>query len=159
MNTLLKTTLAGALLLSAGAAFAAASVTYTDPDKFTDVPFSQVERERVLKDLSAHFAKLASTLPAGQDLKVEVLDVDLAGRIRHDLRATPELRVLTGGADWPHIHLRYSVEQNGQVLKSGDEQLSNMTYLDRQGRYTGSDTLRYEKQMLDDWFRQKVAAR
>ncbi len=159
MKTVMRrAALAGLMLVSAGGALAGATVTYAAPEKFSDMPLSTVERERVLKDLSMHFDKLATTLPAGQELKVEILDVDLAGRLRYDLPGARELRVLKGGADWPHIHLRYAIEQNGQVLKSGEEKLSSMMYLDRYNRYTSGESLRNEKQMLDEWFKNKVAA-
>ena len=151
--------LAGLVLLSAGSAMAGATVTYAQPDRFTDVPFKTWERERVLKELSAHFDKLAARLPPGQALKVEILDLDLAGTVRHDFRGSEDLRVLNGGADWPHMHLRYTIEQDGKVIKSGDEHLADMNYLDKNSRYFGGDTLRYEKKMLDDWFKQTIAVR
>ena len=43
------------------------------------------------------------------------------------------------------MHLRYTLEENGQVLRSGDEHLSNMNYQQRLGRHSDSDPLRYEK--------------
>ncbi len=148
-----RAALGGLLLLAAGAAAAGVSVTFTEPDKFADVPFSSIERARVLDDLSRHISKLASKLPAGQELKIEVLDIDLAGRIDPNTRGRDDLRVLQGGADWPQMRLRYSLQQDGKVLKAGEERLSDMNYLNRPG-YLGNDTsLRYEKQMLESWFR------
>jgi hypothetical protein len=64
-----------------------------------------------------------------------------------------DIRVLRGGADWPTMELQYSLEQDGKVLASGTDRLSNMMYLDRMNRYTDSDTLRYEKPMVDEWFK------
>lgn len=159
MNRVLQgAVLSGWLLLAAGAASAGATVTFTDPDKFADVPFSSVERQRVLEDLSGYITKLAGKLPAGQELKVEVLDIDLAGEVKPTTRGRDDLRILRGGADWPQIHLRYSLVQDGKVIKSGDERLADMTYMDH-GAYMGRETsLRYEKQMLESWFRNKVLA-
>lgn len=144
--------LAGLFLLSAGAASAAVTVTYIHPETFTDLPFTPWDREQTLKDLAAHLEKLGKALPAGQDLKIDVLDVDLAGREEPAVRRAQEIRILRGGADWPHIHLRYTLESGGTVLKSGDEQLSDMMYMGRLTRYGDGDMLRYEKRMLDDWF-------
>ena len=140
--------------LAAGSASAAATVNFVEPERFTDLPFSHVERERVLKELRGHFDKLAAKLPAGQELKVEVLDVDLAGITRPTM-SQPELRILNGGADWPKMHFRYTIEQGGQVLKSGEAKLSDMTYMQNINRYSSGTSLRYEKHMLDDWFREK----
>ena len=56
------------------------------------------------------------------------------------------------------MELQYRLEQDGQVVASGSDRLSNMTYLDRLNRYAGSDTLRYEKPMLDEWFKKTFGA-
>jgi len=160
MNTTLRSAaLAGLFLLSSGSALAGATVTYDQPERFSDLPFPTWERERVLKELSAHFDKLAAQLPAGQDLKVEVLNVDLAGELRPNYRGSEELRILKGGADWPHMHLRYAIEQDGKVIKSGDEHLSDMNYMRQNSRYFSGDFLRHEKRMLDTWFKETLAAR
>lgn len=160
MKHLIPCAAAAALLFgAAGSATAAASVKYAQPEHFADVPFATTDRERVLKELSGHFDTLAAKLPPGQELKVEVLDVDLAGQVRYDYPSNPNLRVLRGQADWPQMRFRYTIEQDGKVVKSGEERVSDMSYLQRMNRYTGSDTLRYEKQMLDDWFKQAVAMR
>jgi hypothetical protein len=49
------------------------------------------------------------------------------------------------------------------VLRSGDDNISNMNYQQSRNTYFDSDPLRYEKQMLDDWFSKaivpKVAAK
>lgn len=151
--------LASLFLVSAGGASAAVTVTFVQPDQYADLPFSSWDREQVLTDLREHFTKLSKTLPAGTDLKIEVLDVDLAGRIYPNFRGGHDLRILRGGADWPHMRLRYTVEQDGKVVSSGEDKLSNMMYLDRMNRYFTGDPLRYEKQMIDEWFKEKIAVR
>lgn len=138
--------------LTAGAAHAGATVTYIEPDKFIDVPFSPIDRERVLKDLSEHFARLGKQLPAGQDLTVEVTELDLAGRIEHTRRTGNEIRLLTGGADWPRMHLRYSLTQDGKVVNSGEADLASLNYLNEMNWYGSNESLRHEKQMIDEWF-------
>lgn len=133
-------------------AWAGATVTFVNPDKFIDVPFSLHERETALKQLEAHFVRLAARLPAGQDLKVEVTDLDLAGTEQPG-RFGREIRVLKGMADWPRIDFKYSVEAQGKVVKSGSAQVKDMSYLQRANRYPNDEPLRYEKRMLDDWFK------
>jgi hypothetical protein len=149
--------LAGLFLLSAGGASAAVTVTYIEPEHYGEVPFASWEREEVLKDLSAHFDRLGKDLPPGQDLKVEVLDLKLAGRLRRG--SAREIRVLTGSADWPRMHLRYSLESGGKVISSGESRLSDMSYLDRANRYAAGERLRYEKHMIDEWFKKTIVAR
>ncbi len=139
--------------------WAGSSVKFTDPDHFSDLPFTTWDRADVLKQIEDHFAKLAKGLPAGQDLKVEVTDIDLAGNIDHGRSASRDLRVLRGGADWPRINLKYSVEAGGKTLKSGEVSLSDMNYLRNLNRYPNNEPLRYEKRMLDQWFEKEVMGR
>jgi hypothetical protein len=154
-----KTALAGLFALfasAAGSAGAAVTVTYVQPDRFSDIPFVTWEREDTLRELTEHFTRLGNSLPPGQDLRIEVLDVDLAGRAIPNARLGRDLRVLNGRADWPRMTLRFSLEQNGQVLKSGEAQLSDMNYQNHSVRYFDSEPLRYEKQMIDDWFEKTI---
>lgn len=147
----------GLLALAAGAASADVTVNYVQPERFSDLPFTTWEREAVLKDLTDYFAKLGTQLPAGQNLRIEVLDIDLAGR-EYPGRGARDLRIVKD-IDWPRIDLRYSVEQNGQVLRSGEAQLSDMTFMDRFGRIGASESLRFEKRMIDDWFYTAIVPR
>ena len=55
--------------------------------------------------------------------------------------------------------LRYQLKLGDQVLASGEETVSDMDYLQRINAYPTSDPRRYEKRMLDDWFRQRLVAR
>ena len=145
--------LAVATACGLGNAIATVTVTFTQPERYTDMPFASWDRERVMKELQNHFDKLGAKLPQGQDLKVEVLDIDLAGRIEPQLRFGNDIRVLKGRADWPTIALRYSVESQGKVLGSGEARIDDKSYLDHFNRYSANEPLRYEKRMLDEWFK------
>jgi hypothetical protein len=151
----LLTLAAGATLslLLAGTASAAVSVTYVKPEQFRDVPFDNAERDRILKALSDHFVKLGKTLPADEDLTIEVTDVDLAGREVPSRRSGDQLRIVNGGADWPAMQLRYTLASHGQVIASGDERLQDMDYQSHVNLYSQGENLRYEKQMIDTWFK------
>ena len=153
MKTLMgKVALAGLLALGAGTASAGVTVNYVESDKFSDLPFAQWDRKAVLDDMAAFFAELGKSLPAGQDLTVDVTDIDLAGREYPGARSGNDLRVLKGGADWPIVELRYTLSANGQVLKSGKERLTDMNYLHRTTRLSDNDRLRFEKRMIEEWF-------
>jgi hypothetical protein len=139
------------------AANAAVTVIFTKADQYIDVPFSPSDREATLKTLKEHFQKLGSKLPSGQDLKIEVLEIDLAGRTEPSrMSGANDLRVLRGGADWPMIQLRYSVETAGKPLKQGEARISDLNYLNHMNRYPSGESLRYEKAMLDDWFKKEI---
>lgn len=159
MKNVIRTLAAGGLLaLAAGAASADVSVNYIEPERFSDLPFTPWERESVLKDLTAHFGKLGAQLPPGQNLRIEIKDIDLAGR-EYPGRGR-DLRIIKShGADWPRMDLHYTIESNGQVLRSGDAQLRDMGFMDRIGRYNDGDNLRYERRMIDDWFYSAILPR
>jgi hypothetical protein len=156
-STIKRLALAGVLALAAGAASAAVNVTYVHPENFYDLPFATWERDEMLGQLTDHFTELGKSLPQGQDLRIEVLDFDPAGRIIPNARAGRDLRVLTGRADWPRMELRYAIEQNGQVIKSGEAKLSDMNYQSSSLRVSDNQVLRYEKKMIDDWFDKTIA--
>jgi hypothetical protein len=153
----LSAVVASAALLNSQRAYAAVSVTFTKSDQYIDMPFSHSDREDTLKKLREHFERLGSKLPNGQDFKVEVLDVDLAGRLEPSrMSSSQELRVLRGGADWPMIQLRYSIEADGKTVKQGEARLTDLNYLRHMNRYPTGEPLRYEKAMLDDWFNKEI---
>ena len=159
MKNLIRSLAASGLLaLAAGAASADVTVNYIQPERFSDLPFTPWEREEVLKDLTGHFAKLGAKLPPGQNLRIDVQDVDLAGR-EYPSRGARDLRIIKNGVEWPRIDLHYAIESNGQVLRSGDAQLRDMGFMDRLSRYTDGDSLRYEKRMIDDWFYSTIMPR
>jgi hypothetical protein len=150
----------GPLALSlSGAALAALAagkieVRFEQPNKFSDVGRNAFDRERTLKSLGDHLQSLAAQLPDKQTLKVEVLDVDLAGEIEPNWRgSSQEVRVLRGRADAPHIKLRYTLQEEGQAMKVGEDNLADLNYFfgspprDRQ-----HSDLPFEKRMLQQWF-------
>lgn len=145
-----------ALALLAGAAQAGVMVSYTKPDDFLDMPRAERDRDQILKDISSHFVSLGKELPAGQVLTVTIADFDLAGRLEPRRWAVDEIRIMRGGADWPRMTVNWTLEQDGKVVKSGTDEVSNMMYQQRMNRYFSSDSLRYEKQMIDDWFHKSV---
>jgi len=159
MKNVIRTLAAGGLLaLAAGAASADVSVRYIEPERFSDLPFAPWERDSVLKDLTEHFAKLGAQLPPGQNLRIEVKDIDLAGREYPN--STRDLRVIkSNGVDWPRIDLHYTIESNGQVLRSGDAQLRDMAFMDRVRHSNDGENLRYERRMIDDWFYSTIMPR
>jgi hypothetical protein len=161
MKHLTRFSIAAALLLVAAGAASAGTVTvkYQEPEKFMDVPSDEQDRAQVLKEFTEHFQRLGKRLPANQQLDITVTDIDLAGRVEpHRRHFIDDVRVLRGGADWPSMALTYTLEQDGKVIASGSEHLKNMMYLEGLNRYASGDLLRYEKPMIDDWFKASVAS-
>ncbi len=126
-------------------------VQWTEPERYSDAGRSAVDRERAMSALGDHFQRWARKLPDGQTLKIEVLDVNLAGEIE-PVRGR-DLRVMRGGVDWPLIKLRYTLEAKGGVLKSGQAEVADQHY--RVGDRVSE--LGFEKRMLDKWFKSTIS--
>jgi Protein of unknown function (DUF3016) len=160
MNRLSTFVAAAATVLFSVAAQAAGSVqvNFIKPEQFSDVRDSYLRSDRYLELLKDNISAAALPyLADGQTLKVDVLDVDLAGEVRHGARPY-DVRVLKGRADWPRIQMRWTLEAGGQTVKSGDATVQDMAYLQRAIGASGSqEALRYERRMLDDWFKNTFA--
>jgi hypothetical protein len=148
-----KLALAGLCLAAAGVASAAVTVRYVEPEHFTDLPRASWQRAQALDDFTKHFEKLGAALPPGRDLAIDVLDIDLAGREQPNGLGTDELRIIHGGADWPAMHLRYTLSEGGKVVASGDARLSDKGYADHINMYPASARWPYEMQMIDAWWK------
>lgn len=134
-------------------------VKFTEPDKYVDAGRYRFEATQVLAELEKHFQQLgARYLHPDQTLRIEVLEVDLAGDERFRSGPNQDIRVLRGGADWPRMRVRYSLEGGGRPPLSGEENISDMNYLHRPITVRLNEHLAYEKRMLDEWFRTKFAA-
>ena len=141
---------AGTLAQAAGPV----QVSFDKPDEFVDIGHNRWDQERALDQLREVFKGWGARLPDGQTLKVEVLDVDLAGRLQP--RRGDEIRVLNGRADWPRIKLRWTLSAGDRTLKSGEDDLADMAYLPTFGGPDRSLSLPYEGRMPERWFAARI---
>jgi hypothetical protein len=160
MKTISKAALVVFALIAATSAFAPAfaevQVTFTNPDSYRDAmshgSYGARERASVLRRLEAHMHKLGERyLAEGETLKIEVLDLDLAGR-EEWWHGPQDLRVMRDITS-PVMKVRYTLQRNGETLSSGDERITDRHYLMNSSAGFDSDALRFEKAMLKDWFR------
>ncbi|HKS12632.1 MAG TPA: DUF3016 domain-containing protein [Pseudomonas sp.] len=138
-------------------------VRFDHPEKFRDASLGSQGYERgaddeVMKTLTLHLQKLGQRyLKPGQQLIIDIRDIDLAGRYEpwhsraYDVRFMREIT-------WPTIELQYTLSQPGQPAQQAEERISDKMYLSRPGRQTSNDRLYAEKAMLGDWFRQRFGA-
>jgi hypothetical protein len=141
-------------LACAAAHAATVQVVFVRPQVYSDVSFREtgpvVEMiEQELKELGERY------LPPSYRLRVEVLDVDLAGRMQ-SFGQGPETRVMRGGSDWPSMRLRYVLEGDGRMLARGDEHIDDKDFLGRPQPASLSD-YPYERRLLETWFRTRLA--
>ena len=148
--------------LAASAAQAGRVDVSFDPQaSFTDAGSTPHERQQRLAALAEHLKALGQR-ELGEDraLSIELIDLDLAGTLQFVRRpAGTAVRVFRGGADGPHVELRYSLSDASQVIASGHETLfdaGGVQPLMAMDRYEG-DPLRQEKRLLDQWFAQRFA--
>jgi hypothetical protein len=141
------------LALPAGAAV---TVSFVKPDSYTDAGQSVRDADAAMQEIEVHLKHLGEHyLPPNQLLKIEILDIALAGRRSFSIRVNPDVRILRGQADWPSIKLHYVLESGSRIVDDRQENVADMDYLRHpKGRYS-TQSFPYEKQMLEAWFRQR----
>ena len=150
--------LATAIALPLSARAGEVSVRFVAPETYADADIgqrlaSEAGRAQVLGEIERHLQGLAQrTLPAGQALTVEVLDIDLAGHFEPFPRASSQDLRVVRAIDAPRLTLRDRLTQGERVLAQGEQALSDLGFLSSAHRRLGSDTLRHEKALLDRWF-------
>lgn len=158
----IASTLALALLVAMASPVPAAQstgevrVSLKPVEEFSDVGRG-LDRERNVQALRRIFQALAPQLAAGELLTVEVLDAKLAGELRLG-HGGQELRVLTGGADWPRLELKWTLARDGRELAAGHDRLADMNYLGEPLRVGQDGPLPYEARMIARWFDERVRA-
>ena len=145
-----------AFLVASAPVQAAIEVAFIDPGDYTDAsirngPFSSTGFGTI-SGLRAHIMRLGNQyLSPKENLRIEVLDVDLAGRYEW-WRFPFDARIMSDST-WPAIKVRYVYIVNGKKVDEGEEHITDQNYLLRAGAGASGDSLKYEKAMLDRWFR------
>ncbi len=141
------------------------TVVFVQPESYSDASYSSsfanaTDRADVQREIEQHLQRLAlRALPPGDSLKIEVLDIDLAGRVEpFSSRIGNDARVVRD-ISWPRIELRYTLSHGDSVAPIREERISDLNYLSSFNRYSSGDRLRYEKAMLDRWFEGRFAKR
>jgi hypothetical protein len=143
-----------AVALTVLPASAITTVSFVKPTEFTDIGFYGRESSDAMKVLEQHFTTLAERyLAPNQNLKVEVLDVDLAGRIDYGSRRFYDKRVLRGTVDWPSMKFHYVLESDGKVLQDSQADIADMDYLNRMASHYANVSYPHELRMLEAWFK------
>jgi len=157
---MLKRIFLAAVVLAAVPSYATVDVAFVNPEKFADASNQRWEMQGTLDAIAQHMKRTGDRYIApNETLKIEVLDLDLAGWARFAGRAPNDSRVVRGGADFPTMKLRYTL-QSPQGARSGEAELSDMTYQNHGHTTRGaSEPYYYEKRMIDDWFRSTFAQR
>tara|TARA_R110000744_G_scaffold203536_3_gene322425 strand:- start:609 stop:1109 length:501 start_codon:yes stop_codon:yes gene_type:complete len=157
MTKIITCLLSLAIVISQNSAVQAAQVEvkWTNPDKYTDVDAGEEHRQhfkdRTFKAFEKHFAKLAELLPENQKLIFDITNVDLAGDV--NFGGVKRIRIVKD-LFFPRMEFSYQLlNADNSVIKSEEVSLKDMGFMMHSGLRYRNQTLGYEKEMLDDWFK------
>lgn len=153
---------AGALHAADGAtALEQVQVIFDHPEAYTDVKdsFSPTERgtANILAQLKSFIVSRASErLPKGYSLSLTFTDIDLAGDFEPWRGPDFDSIRIVKSIYPPAYHFSYVFKDAaGKVVKEGKEDVVDMSF-DMRLTLDTSDSLRYEKDFLNDWISGKI---
>lgn len=153
---LLAATLIAALAVPS-ASFAGVEVRFVNPERYTDPGSLSESYDVILNEFRTYLQRLgARFLAPGQDLTIEVLHVTLAGR--HERGNFSDVRVMREATP-PSFRLRYVLREKGKAARSGEDHLTDLSYLRNSAPRFSGRRHAHEKDLLDDWFRRNFANR
>jgi hypothetical protein len=142
------------------------TVRFEPADRYIDLALSGASTPAVQNDLLTQFEKHLkqlgeSYLPEGDTLEIVIQDIDMAGAMEPwrspGLIDTRIIRDIYP----PRFSLHYLWRgKSGELKADKQEQLTDLNYLTwlDSSRYLNNDPLRYEKTLLDRWFRQRFSS-
>ena len=156
-------------MLMSAPSFSNVEIEWKEYEEYSDIRPSNESRKRfaenTFKKIEKYMVRLMKTMPEDQKLSLVVTDLDLAGRVQFGgtpifIRGsfarfgngTSDIRIIDR-IDHPRMEFSYTLtDSNGQVVRSGEENLRDLGFQDRVLSVPRGDRLRYEKQMLREWF-------
>lgn len=136
------------------------TVSYDHPEQFTETRKVRSlapmrDGDDYLKVLKSYIEGRASRmLPPGDRLAIVVTDIDRAGNFE-PWRPYPmrDVRIIKDIYP-PRIDLHFQLfDANGKVIREGARKLRDPAFLSDSGYPGNTDSLRYEKALLDRWLR------
>jgi len=140
------------------AAPANVTVSYDHPEQFTETRKVRAlaptrDDESYLKTLKAYIENRAGKmLPPDERLDIVVTDIDRAGNFEPWRRGPlQEVRIIKDIYP-PRIDLRFRLlDASGKVLREGTRKLRDPGFLTDSSTSSDTDSLRYEKRLIDRW--------
>jgi hypothetical protein len=144
------------LFISSPALSASSEVKWVNPDDYTDIRSGNLNRkkfkEQVFSQFEKHFEKLATKLPEGQKLKIEVHNLDLAGDV--NAGGMERIRIVKEVYS-PKMKFSYQlVGDNDTKISAGEANLKDMNFMGGTSMKYKHHSFGYEMKMLDHWFKE-----
>jgi hypothetical protein len=132
------------------------AVVFEQPQHFTDVKYAKADHNTnaLLGEFYTFMRKVgARYVPEDMQLEITITDIDLAGDFEPWRGPQFDHVRIIRAIYPPRISLTFRLaDSSGQVVKAGTRVLHDIAYQTRLVRPL-DDYLRYEKDMLRDWFR------
>ncbi|GEO98602.1 DUF3016 domain-containing protein [Methylobacterium haplocladii] len=149
-------------LLSPVPAAAQVSVTFVEPERYTDAEshFGSGYTLRVtLAEIRRLFTELGDrALRPGESLSITALDIDLAGYERPGAVGPDSLRIVSDVGP-PRLRLRYTLKERDRTVLAADETVTDIDFLSRYARSLGGASFAHERELIRDWLQTRIAQR
>jgi hypothetical protein len=138
------------------------SVTFIQPERFTDVKDSLLASPKGTADLLAAIDRYLHVageryVPAGRALEIQVTNIDLAGEFEPWRGPQFDRIRIMRDVYAPRFELAFRLtDGSGAVVKEGQRVLLDQLYLSAAALNNG-DRLYYDKQLFGTWLRQEFA--
>lgn len=147
--------------LRVGAASAEVAVRFVAPERYTDAE-NRLGSGLSLRVTLGEIRRILEidggrALRPGEQLTIDVLDIDLAGFEMPGANVPFGLRVVRDGTP-PRFRLRYSLKEGRRLLLAGEEAVTDPNFLLRHPRFSGG-TFDHERNLLRDWLQRRIAER
>jgi hypothetical protein len=158
-----------ASMLIATPSLAKVEIEWQSYEDYSDIRPVNESRKRFAKNtfkrIEKYMVRLMRDMPEDQTLSLVVTNLDLAGRVQFAGTAVSfrpgfpsignnalDLRIIDT-IDYPSIEFSYTLtDARGNVIRSGEEDIKDLDFQNRTLVVPRNQSLRYEKQMLKDWF-------
>jgi hypothetical protein len=136
------------------------AVVFEQPQHFTDMRYTQAEQTSValLNELHKFMCEMGKRyVPIGLQAEIKVTDIDLAGDFEPWRGPQFDQVRITRDIYPPRLSLEFRlIDDSGGVVSEGKRELRDIGYQSRLVR-PPDDYLRYEKDILHDWFRSEFS--
>lgn len=137
------------------------AITFDHPENFTDFKDGPIGTDRGREDYEYTLRRsiredVSRLLKPGQKLSIVFTDIDLAGDFIPPVSVRNDIRVIKRIYP-PRMKLHFTLtDAAGNVLKEGDRELRDLTFMDSISAADRQGDLAYDRVMLRNWLRQEL---